>query len=597
MKRVWTRERKFSMRSNRMVKTIAPTSGLYSRPAKTDIEKLNFEFDIIFAGGGTTAGVIAGRLAAADPSLKILILETGPGTQDDLAHTQPGRFLTHLRPDSTTVRFIDGNPSEHLNGRSLNVQCGQCVGGGSSVNFMMYTRASASDYNDWEKVHDNPGWGFEDLLPLSKKAETYQIAADRPTHGYSGPLKRTLVDDANTMTEVNGYVRWPKWIDERSGKRSDVPHHFIYNQQASNKNLQLLAGCSVRRIVFEHNRAVGVEYLHNTRVRPGADDVPHIARSKRLVVVSAGACGSPAILERSGIGAKDILEKHGIQSLVDLPGVGENYQDHTVLFVPFLTSNDSDSLDGIAGNDQDEITKWTPLWLEEGKGLLATNGIDGGVKFRPTPEELKIIGPEFEKRWTSFYSNKPDKAISWYGCLAAFVGTVYPEAGQKAYSMAAYLTYPAGVGSMHITSAEDVNAPPDFDTGVFSCPEDVAVMKYLYKRCRELGRRMACYRGDYAAGHPAFPEGSAAAPQKRDRPFDIDEPDIAYSPEDEQAIEEYLKATVATAWHSIGTCAMKPRNKGGVVDARLNVYGVEGLKVADLSICPGNVGTNTSLQL
>ncbi|OBZ67147.1 Alcohol oxidase [Grifola frondosa] len=213
----------------------------------------------------------------------------------------------------------------------------------------MYTRASASDYNDWEKVHDNPGWGFEELLPLSKKAETYQIAADRPTHGYSGPLKvsyggastnigkefpitasrydetRTLVDDANTMTEVNGYVRWPKWIDERSGKRSDVPHHFIYNQQASNKNLQLLAGCSVRRIVFENNRAVGVEYLHNTRVRPGADNVPHIARSKRLVVVSAGACGSPAILERSGIGGKDILEKHGIQSLVDLPGVGENY--------------------------------------------------------------------------------------------------------------------------------------------------------------------------------------------------------------------------------------------------------------------------------
>ncbi|OBZ67057.1 Alcohol oxidase [Grifola frondosa] len=285
--------------------------------------------------------------------------------------------------------------------------------------------------------------------------------------------------------------------------------------------------------------------------------------------------------------------------------------DHTVLSVPFLTSNDSDSLDGIAGNDQDEITslsylrfvvstyadmsllEWTPLWLEEGKGLLATNGMDGGVKFRRTPEELKIIGPDFEKRWTSFYSNKPDKAISWYGCLAAFIGTVYPEAGQKAYSMAAYLTYPAGVGSMHITSAEDVNAPPDFDTGVFSCPEDVAVMKYLYKRCRELGRRMTCYRSDYAAGHPAFPEGSAAAPQKRDRPFDIDEPDIAYSPEDEQAIEDYLKATVGTAWHSLGTCAMKPRNKGGIVDARLNVYGVEGLKVADLSICPENVGANT----
>jgi alcohol oxidase len=119
--------------------------------------------------GGTAAGVIASRLTVADPSLKVLVLEAGPHTRDQLLHVQPARYLAHLAPTSTTVRFYVGNKSDHLDGRQVVVPAGACLGGGSSVNFAMYTRGSASDYDDWKNVYGNQGWGAEDLIPLFQK--------------------------------------------------------------------------------------------------------------------------------------------------------------------------------------------------------------------------------------------------------------------------------------------------------------------------------------------------------------------------------------------------------------------------------------------
>ena len=145
--------------------------------------------------GGTTSCLVAGRLADADPSLKILILESGPHTQDDLAHTQPARYLSHLAPTSTTVSFMVANPEKELRDRQTIVPCGNCVGGGSSINcktitsslrpiadggflaVMMYTRAAASDYDDWEKKFANPGWGSKEIIPLLKKVYSALIPA------------------------------------------------------------------------------------------------------------------------------------------------------------------------------------------------------------------------------------------------------------------------------------------------------------------------------------------------------------------------------------------------------------------------------------
>jgi len=143
-------------------------------------------YDIIFAGGGAAACVTAGRLAEANPSLKILIVEAGPHTRDEPNHIQPGRFYSCLnRPETFTLH--EANPSPALCDRAVIVPSGRTLGGGSSVNFQVYTRAAASDYDDWENVYGNKGWGSGHLIPLLKKAETYQAVSTNSTHGKSGP--------------------------------------------------------------------------------------------------------------------------------------------------------------------------------------------------------------------------------------------------------------------------------------------------------------------------------------------------------------------------------------------------------------------------
>ncbi|KZT68093.1 GMC oxidoreductase [Daedalea quercina L-15889] len=584
------------------------------------------EADIVIAGGGTTGCVIAGRLAAADPSLRIVIIEAGPPTLEDLAHVQPARYLSHLLPGSTTVKFNMGKESVDLGGRAPIVPSGQCLGGGSSVNFTMYTRPSPSDYDDWETVYGNQGWSSRELIPLLKKMETYQVAPGKPTHGYDGPLKishggvftnlgkqflevagqydksRGTTDDPSDMIGINAYGRWQKYIDKEMGRRSDVPHNYIYNRRLD--NLDILTGYHVKRVIFEDDRAAGVEFVPNARFRPDEEQAVRVAKARKLVVISSGTFGSPAILERSGVGDRSRLEQLGINVLVDLPGVGENFQDHNVIFTPYLVDDDAETLDGIVRSDKEEIEKWTEQWLKDGSGLMAHNAIDAGIKLRPSAEELDIIGPDFIGQWQRVFANAPDKPVMWLGPVSMFVGDPSTVPARKYSSIGYYLAYPESIGYVHITSAEDVNAPQDFDPKYMSKPSDLALLRWGYKHGREIARRMSSYRGEYVPAHPAFSAGSPAACSSDAQPTAIQLANIQYTEEDDNAIDDYTRKIVATAWHNLGTCAMKPRDQQGVVDSSLNVYGVSGLKVAvigkaehflfeDMSIAPSNVGSNT----
>ncbi|KAI0693654.1 GMC oxidoreductase-domain-containing protein [Cytidiella melzeri] len=574
------------------------------------------QYDIIFAGGGTAACLIASRLADADPSLNILIVEAGPHTQDDLAHIQPARYLSHLSPASTTVNFMFASPEQELGGRQSIVPVGACVGGGSSINFMMYTRAAASDYDEWENTFKNPGWGSKDIIPLLQKTENYQVAPGKDSvHGYSGPLKvsyggiftnigkdflsvaerydpkRGNTDDVNDFYNVNRYGRWPKWISE-DGRRSDVAHHFIYDKKRD--NVTLIVGHIVKRVIFDGKRAVGIEYVQNPRLHPQAASLEVItARAKRLVVVSAGAFGSPVILERSGIGSKDVLEKYGVEPLVDLPGVGENYQDHQVIFGQYLASEDSDTIDAIVRNEQPSLDTFSDEWKQTGKGLMASNALDAGIKLRFTPEELDAIGPEFKKKWEAYYASRDDCPALLIGSVSMFVGDFASAPSRKYFCIAYFLKHPSARGFVHIRSGTDPTVPAEFETGFLKPKDDLELLIYAYKRSREIARRMPCYRGEHLPGHPQFDETSSARCSGDSQPVPIDAPDIDYTEEDEKAIDAYTRKFVATTWHSLGTCAMKPREEGGVVDSKLNVYGVENLKVADLSIPPSNVAANT----
>ncbi|KAG6902856.1 hypothetical protein C0995_010741 [Termitomyces sp. Mi166 len=576
-------------------------------------------FDIIFAGGGAAACVTAGRLAQADPNLKILILEAGPLTKDMPNHVQPARYFQNLANPGETFTLHKGKPSPALAGREVIVPSARCLGGGSSVNFAMYTRAAASDYDDWEKVHQNPGWGSKHLIPLLKKAETYQADGDPETHGKSGPIKvsyasdanvasqflevagkydegRKLTEDVNGFFTCNAYGRWPRYIDANTGRRSDTPHNYIYKYTDSeNTGLTVRERRRVVRIIFENSYAVGVEHVsdNNPRDESTRNPEPSVSYASRLIIVSAGAFGSPAILERSGIGGADVLKRNRIEQIVDLPGVGEHYMDHNLIFSPYFASEDANTLDAVFRGNKAQVESFATRWTQDGQGLMAQNGLDAGIKIRPNMKDLDEIGPEFKAKWTDYFEHALDKPVMWLGTFSAYAGN-HPAAPWGKYFSATYYTeYPVSTGRVHISAGLDPHGKLDFEPGYLNHPADLAVLRWAYKRGRELARRMDIYRGEFVLGHPSFPNGSEAATSDFARPVEISAPDVSYSAEDDKAIDEYHRKTVETTWHSIGTCAMKPREKGGVVDPRLNVYGVQNLKVADCSIAPANVGANT----
>ncbi|KAG2364367.1 GMC oxidoreductase-domain-containing protein [Suillus spraguei] len=575
------------------------------------------EFDIIFAGGGTTACVVAGRLAAWDPSLRILILEAGQHTLNKPIHVQPYQYPFNQAPTSTTVTFNVGNPSPRLNGRAPIVPCGRCVGGGSCVNFMVYTRAPVSDYDDWGAN----GWESGNLIPLMKKLETYEVQPDRTTHGYDGPIKvssggcrmsisdefiqvgttyhkRQYADDTDDFQTCNTYSPWPKYIDGTTGRRSDTAHHYVYNQ-AHHSNLQVWDGKRVKRIIFEDKRAVGVEFTSDSVSFPDADQSSSIVRASKLVVISAGTFGSPTILERSGIGAEAILKRCGIEQLVDLPGVGENYQDHNLVLVPYLAADEAVTMDALWRGEsilQESLAQWN----DSGKSLIAQNGLDSKIKWRPDDEELKAMDAAFQPRWKQFFQDRPDKAVAIFTVLAGYTPPLARPLSTlpRNYMSASYYTlYPVSIGSVHIKVTENGKEGVDFTTGFLDDPSDIVPLDFGYKKTREIFRRMDSYRGEVAAGHPDFPEGSAALCREASGPVDLNAPDIVYTAEDNKAISQFhrdiSKFEFAISIVVLGTCAMKPEADNGVVDTRLNVYGVLNLKVADMSISPLNVGTNT----
>ncbi|KAG1861737.1 GMC oxidoreductase-domain-containing protein [Suillus subalutaceus] len=574
------------------------------------------EFDIVFAGGGTTACVVAGRLAAHDPSLRILILEAGQHTLNKPIYVQPYQFPFNQAPTSTTVTFNIGNPSPRLNGRAPIVPCGRCVGGGSCVNFMVYTRAPASDYDDWGAN----GWESENLVPLMKKLETYEVQPDCPTHGYDGPIKvssggckigisnefiqvgttyhkRQYADDTDDLETCNTYSPWQKYIDGTTGRRSDAAHHYVYNQ-AHNQNLQVWDGKRVKRIIFEDKRAVGVEFTSNPVSFPDVDQSLSIVRASKLVVVSAGTFGSPIILERSGIGSKAVLKRSGIEQLVNLPGVGENYRDHDTVFVPYLAADEAVTMDALWRGEGilqgKQVLAMIPAiynypnveslaqWNSSGKSLIAQNGLGSKIKWRPDDEELKAMDPAFQPRWKEFFKDRPDKAVAIFAVLAGYIPPLSDILPPRNYMTAGYYTlYPVSVGSVHINVTESGEEGMDFTTGFLDDPSDIIPLDFGYKRRVK----------SFDAWLPT--EGSAAACREASGPVDLNAPDIVYTAEDDEAISQFHRDIVQTSWHSLGTCAMKPEADQGVVDARLNVYGVSNLKVADMSISPLNVGTNT----
>ncbi|KAK4107380.1 GMC oxidoreductase [Canariomyces notabilis] len=582
--------------------------GLYTK-LPSDIQ----EVDVIIAGGGTAGCVVAARLAQANPSISILVIEGGTNNEAP-SITFPALFLANLLPTSKTNLFYAGIPEAQLGGRSLIVPSGGVLSGGSGTNLLMYTRAQRSDFDSWNTA----GWSADDMLPYLRKLETYHGPGPKQVHGYKGPVQvsggpfRALrsesdfiaaakqvgwpeIEDLQTLDANNGVQRAVRYVSPE-GRRQDAATTYVKPLLADkhNKypNLHVLVEHQVVRVLVENKRAVGVEFQANPDFQPGETGSTHTIRARKLVVVSCGACGTPLVLERSGIGSREVLDRAGVQQVADVPGVGHQYLDHNLVVYPYKSSlNPDETLDAIVSGRAN-----VPELIQNQAPILGWNSMDITMKIRPTDEDVAALGPGFQSVWDRDFRNKPDRPLAMMSLVNAFPGDPSSVPPGQYFAVSVFTVYPYSRGHLHITGPS-VGDPLDFATGFFSDAGDIDIKKHMwaYKKQREIARRMDVYRGEIAAAHPPFPAGSkAAAIDLVDGPLPKDVTDIEYTAEDDAVLEKWLRENVGTTWHSLGTCKMAPRDQYGVVDANLSVYGVEGLKIADLSIPPSNVAANTN---
>ncbi|KXX79950.1 Alcohol oxidase [Madurella mycetomatis] len=573
--------------------------------------------DIIIAGGkyqhsGTTACVVASRLSNAYPGMSILMIEGGQNNANVPTITHPAYFLASLAPGSTMNLFYKTKKSAALADRELILPSGGVLGGGSSTNFMMYSRAMKSDFDSW----DTPGWSGADMLPYLKKLETYHGEDEKGIHGHDGPVhisrgtynSKRLEDefiasttkvgwpevpDAQDLETVNTVGRAYRYVSP-DGVRQDAATCYVHPllNDGKHPNLHVLVESQVKRIVFENSRAVGVEFRQNPLFGGNANQT-RIVKARKLVIASCGTCGTPSLLERSGVGDPKVLQAAGVPVVVEAPGVGNGYEDHHLAVYPYLNSLDpTDTLDALVnghmGSPEELIKARHPM--------LGWNAQEVQGKARPTDAEAAALGPKFKKAWDREFKDRPEKPMVIFTALGGFPGDPSLATGGPGLAITTFTVYPFSRGHIHITGPQ-IDDPLDFETGFFSDSDGVDIKKHLwtYKKQREIMRRMPSYRGEMAACHPPFAPDSKAAPiSLADGPLPADVPDIEYTAEDDAVIEKWLRENVSTTWHSLGTCKMLPRDQNGVVDASLSVYGVEHLKIADLSIVPRNVAANTN---
>ncbi|KAK6524143.1 hypothetical protein TWF694_005804 [Orbilia ellipsospora] len=564
------------------------------------------EVDIIVAGGGAAGCTLAARIAKAAPSISILIIEAGINNKNLPQVIYPAMYPLNVQPGSKTARFHVAKPNEHLNGQEAIVPMGECLGGGSSINFMQYTRGQGIDYDGWNM----DGWREKDVLPLLRKTETYHNdnpQIDRSVHGYEGDFHVSYggfrptgcrddairasaevgtnkVPDISDLKEANGIHEWLKWINPTTGLRQDAAHVLVHPLlEANNTSLQVLTQHQVIKVLVEKGRAIGVEYVSNPGpqfVTSPPEVIAKTVRARKLVVVSAGSLSSPCILERSGIGSKEILSKLNILIVSELPGVGENYQDHNVLISSYKSNaKEHEGFDPFLDGRRSVDAEIAALSDPSKPKYIAWNGCVTSSKLRLSDAELSRAPEAFTAMYNKDYTPHPSRPLMVMSLGSPYIGdrSVIPQ-GQYFIALS-FTCYPHSRGRIHITS-QNVRAKPDFDTGMLDNEFDVEALVQCYKRQREIVRRMKYFAGPGPGAvilGPKFPENGKAI--SWDWPTDNGAV-TEYSKEDNEAIKQFVRATAGSTWHSCGTCAMKKREDGGVVDERLNVYGVDGLKVA-----------------
>ncbi|WP_394127259.1 GMC family oxidoreductase [Vibrio hepatarius] len=511
-------------------------------------------YDFIVVGGGSAGCVVASRLTE-DPDVSVCLLEAGGTDSSPLIHTPVGAVA--MMPTKINNWGFETVPQPGLNGRNGYQPRGKTLGGSSSINAMMYARGHRYDYDLWESL-GNKGWSYNECLPYFKKAENNEVHHNQ-FHGQGGPLNVADLRSPSDLLErylqacesigvprnhdVNGAEQvgaMPTQVTQLNGERCSAAKAYL-TPSLTRPNLTVITRATTHKVLFEDKKAVGVEYgLKGQRFQ---------IKCTKEVILSAGAFGSPQLLMLSGIGAKENLDVHGIPQIHDLPGVGENLQDHIDLVHSYRSSSKRDTF-GVSMQMVVEMSKAVPQWITRRSGKMSSNFAEG-IGFLCSESDVQVPDLEF-----------------------VFVVAVVDDHARKIHASHGFSSHvtllrPKSIGTVKLNSADPYDAPR-IDPAFFSHPEDMEIMIKGWKKQRQMLESNAF---DDVRGETFYP---------------VDETD-------DKAIEQDIRNRADTQYHPVGTCKMgTPDDKFAVVDSDLKVYGMSGLRVVDASIMPTLVGGNTN---
>ncbi len=509
------------------------------------------DFDYVIVGAGSAGCVLANRLSA-DGRSRVLLLEAGPRDDYLWIHIPIGYGKTMFHPVYNWGFYTDPEPT--MNGRRIYWPRGRGLGGSSSINGLIYVRGQPADYDHWAAL-GNRGWSWREVLPYFIRSEDNSRGASE-YHGAGGPLACSDIGERHELIEAiiagAGELAVPRNDDFNGVTQEGVGYYQLFTRNGwrcssatgylkpalKRRNLVVATGAHARRVVFAGRRAVGVEYR-----RGGAS---HTARAAREMILAAGALQTPQLLQLSGVGPGALLQGFGIPVVHDLPGVGENLQDHLQLRLIYRCTKP------ITTND--DLNSWWRSariglqWLLSRSGPLAVGINQAGLFTRALPE-----------------SATPDIQFHFATLSADQAGAKpHPFSG---FTFSVCQLRPTSRGVVRLRST-DPFAAPSMQPRYLATDAD--------QRCAVAGMRFARRLAATRAVSPLI------AAEYRPGPTAQTDDDLL----------AFARSSGATIFHPSGTCKMG-NDPLAVVDDRLRVHGVAGLRVVDCSIMPNLVSGNT----
>jgi choline dehydrogenase len=508
------------------------------------------EFDYVIVGAGSAGCVLANRLSA-DGRNSVLLLEAGPKDTNLWIHVPLG----YGRLLKTVNWMYQTEPEPGLDGRSVFQPRGKVLGGSSSINGLLYIRGQHEDYDRWRQ-HGNNGWGYDDVLPYFKKAEDQRRGAD-DFHGTGGPLPVSDLGHPDPLSaafitaaaetglplnrDFNGASQEGAGFFQtttRHGRRASAAVAYL-RPAKGRRNLHVETSALAQRIMFDGRRADAVEYRQAGALRT--------ARARREVVVAGGAFNSPQLLQLSGVGPAELLRKHGIEVVLDAPGVGHDLQDHMQVRVVMRCSQRITLNDIINHPARKILTGLRYAAFRTGPLTIAAG--TSGAFFRTNP---RLATPDIQIHFLPFSTDKMGEKLHSFSGFSASICQLRPESR----------------GSLRIRSA-DPAAPPEIRINYLSTEVDRTANVEGLKTLRKMLQA------------PAL------------RPYVVEEVDPGAKVVSDEALLSYCRARGSTIYHPTSTCRMG-NDALAVVDQRLRLRGIDGLRVVDASVMPDLVSGNTN---